>query len=141
MAFNLRKISNRFEGNISVIELVSKRIEKSVYQKGVVIITSIKYKLFYIYIYIYLIMYPFVLLVIFLAVISFKEGYLNYQEIPLSKSTDNCPQTHANNYQVIKNSRQMMQPFGYTKNELFDMTRFIKTDIPLPTDPDFFKHI
>jgi len=36
---------------------------------------------------------------------------------------------------------QMIQPFGYTKNELFDMTRLIKTDIPLPTDPDFFNHI
>jgi len=139
MAFNFLRISNLFEGNISAIELVSKRIDGSVYQKGVVIINSIKYKLFYIYI--YLIMYLFVLLVLFIVMISFKEGYLNYQEIPLSKSTDNCPQTHANNYQVIKNSRQMMQPFGYTKNELFDMTRFIKTDIPLPTDPDFFKHI
>ena len=36
---------------------------------------------------------------------------------------------------------QMIQPFGYTKNELFDMTRLIETDIPLPTDPDFFNHI
>ena len=35
----------------------------------------------------------------------------------------------------------MIQPFGYTKNDLFHMTRFMKTDIPLPTDPDFFKHI
>jgi len=41
----------------------------------------------------------------------------------------------------IKSAYQMIQPFGYTKNELFDMTRFIETDIPLPTDPDFFKHI
>ena len=41
----------------------------------------------------------------------------------------------------IKSAYQIIQPFGYTKNELFDMTRFIKTDIPLPTDPDFFNHI
>lgn len=42
---------------------------------------------------------------------------------------------------TIKSAYQMIQPFGYTKNELFDMTRLIETDIPLPTDPDFFKHI
>jgi len=92
-------------------------------------------------------MYHFVILVIFLAMISFKkkvfirEPYLNFTELPLPKKEENCPQIHANNYRVIKNSKQMIQPFGYTKNELFDMTRFIKTDIPLPTDPDFFKHI
>ena len=89
-------------------------------------------------------MYPFIILLLFLLLISFKEGYLNYQELsnPSSeKSTDNCPQIHADNYQIIKNSYQMIQPFGYTKNDLFHMTRFIKTDLPLPTDPDFFKHI
>jgi len=42
---------------------------------------------------------------------------------------------------IIESAYQMIQPFGYTKNELFDMTRLIETDIPLPTDPDFFKHI
>jgi len=76
--------------------------------------------------------------------ISFKEGYLNYQELTkldTEKSENNCPQIHADNYQIIKNSYQMIQPFGYTKNDLFHMTRFIKTDLPLPTDPDFFKHI
>lgn len=40
-----------------------------------------------------------------------------------------------------KSAYQMIQPFGYTKNELLHNTRFIQTDIPLPTDPDFFKHI
>lgn len=86
-------------------------------------------------------MYPFFILVLFIVMISVNEGYLNYQEIPLPRKEENCPQKHANNYQVIKNSKQMIQPFGYTKNELFDMTRFIKTDVPLPTDPDFFKHL
>jgi hypothetical protein len=38
-------------------------------------------------------------------------------------------------------NKKTIQPFGYTKNELFHMTRFIKTDVPLPTDPDLFKHI
>jgi len=82
--------------------------------------------------------------------ISFKEGYLNYQELsvpsklsgPSEQSEENnCPQIHADNYQIIKKSYQMIQPFGYTKNDLFHMTRFTETDIPLPTDPDFFKHI
>ena len=41
----------------------------------------------------------------------------------------------------IKSAPQLLQYFGYTKNELFDMTRFIETDVPFPTDPDFFKHI
>jgi len=77
--------------------------------------------------------------------ISVKEGYLNYQELTspteITDITENCPQIHADNYQIIKNSYQMIQPFGYTKNDLFHMTRFTETDIPLPTDPDFFKHI
>ena len=82
-------------------------------------------------------------LIILLCLFSYKlkEPYINYQEISYKGSSNNCPQTHADNYQKIKNSRQMIQPFGYTKNELFDMTRFIETDIPLPTDPDFFNHI
>lgn len=41
----------------------------------------------------------------------------------------------------VESAYQLIQPFGYTKNEIFDMTRLIETDIPLPTDPDFFKHI
>jgi hypothetical protein len=89
-------------------------------------------------------MYPFIVLILFLLMISVKEGYLNYQDLTKSdsdKSSDNCPQIHADNYQIIKNSYQMIQPFGYTKNDLFHMTRFTKTDVPLPTDPDFFKHI
>jgi hypothetical protein len=90
-------------------------------------------------------MYPFIILLLFLLMISVKEGYLNYQELTHSSSSEktnhNCPQIHADNYQIIKKSYQMIQPFGYTKNDLFHMTRFTKTDLPLPTDPDFFKHI
>ena len=93
-------------------------------------------------------MYPFIILILFLLMISFKEGYfnyqegyLNYQELAKIETSENCPQIHADNYQIIKNSYQMIQPFGYTKNDLFHMTRFTETDIPLPTDPDFFKHI
>ena len=70
-----------------------------------------------------------------------KENYINYQDISFQGVDHNCPQIHADNYTELTNSYQMIQPFGYTKNELFDMTRFLKTDVPLPTDPDFFKHI
>ena len=48
---------------------------------------------------------------------------------------------HADNYQKILMNTQMVQPYGYTKNDLFHMTRFMKTDVPLPTDHDLFKHI
>ena len=82
-------------------------------------------------------------LIILLCVFSniFKEGYINYQELNNKGPLNNCPQIHADNYQKILMNKQMIQPFGYTKNELFHMTRFLKTDIPLPTDPDLFNHI
>tara|TARA_B110000967_G_scaffold205295_2_gene249542 strand:- start:800 stop:1063 length:264 start_codon:yes stop_codon:yes gene_type:complete len=87
-------------------------------------------------------MYYFIILFIGLCLIySFKEGYINHTELPLPVEDVNCPQIHADNYKKIGNSMRTIQPFGYTKNELFDMTRFTETDIPLPTDPDFFKHI
>lgn len=72
---------------------------------------------------------------------TLKEGYLNYQDLSIKISENNCPQIHADNYQKILMNKQMIQPFGYTKNDLFHMTRFMKTDIPLPTDPDLFNHI
>ena len=86
-------------------------------------------------------MYYFLIFILFLLFMTTKEGYINYQEISFQGIEQNCPQIHADNSQILKSSYQMIQPFGYTKNELFDMTRFIETDIPLPTDPDFFKHI
>ena len=87
-------------------------------------------------------MYYFFFFLLFLLIMtSFKEGYLNYQDSSFRGVEKNCPQLHAKNYQIINNAYQMIQPFGYTKNTLFDITRFIETDIPLPTDPDFFKHI
>ena len=82
------------------------------------------------------------LLILLCIFTQLKEGYLNYQDLSIKGSVNNCPQIHASNYQKItKNSKQMIQPFGYTKNEYLHATRFIKTDVPLPTDPDFFKHI
>jgi len=40
-----------------------------------------------------------------------------------------------------KSAYKLLKTFGYTKNYLFDITTFIESDLPLPTDPDFFKHI
>lgn len=119
-------------------------------------------------------MYHYLLLLLFLLIMTgFKEGYLNFTELPYESKKKNCPQAHVKNYNSIVNrdkmkeffkennlwesysdrvdlkdkmsqtqsAYQMIQPFGYTKNELFDMTRLAETDIPLPTDPDFFNHI
>ena len=95
-------------------------------------------------------MYQIILIILFLFLINCflnknnltKESYINYQELSYQGSEENnCPQIHADNYQELTKNRQMIQPFGYTKNDLFHMTRFMETDIPLPTDPDFFKHI
>ena len=82
-------------------------------------------------------------LIILLCLFSYtlKEGYLNYQDLSINISEKNCPQMHADNYQKILMNVQMVQPYGYTKNDLFHMTRFMKTDVPLPTDPDLFNHI
>ena len=119
-------------------------------------------------------MYHYLLLLLFLVIMfNFKEGYLNYTELPYEPKENNCPQKHVHNYNRIVNrdkmkeffkeenlwesysdsvdlkdkqsqtqsAYQMIQPFGYTKNDLFHMTRFMKTDVPLPTDPDLFYHI
>ena len=88
-------------------------------------------------------MFYIIALILFLCIFSYtlKEGYLNYQDLSINISEKNCPQMHADNYQKILMNTQMVQPYGYTKNDLFHMTRFMKTDIPLPTDPDLFYHI
>tara|TARA_E500000178_G_C16666423_1_gene593057 strand:+ start:419 stop:685 length:267 start_codon:yes stop_codon:yes gene_type:complete len=82
-------------------------------------------------------------LILFLCIFSYtlKEGYLNYQDLSENISEKNCPQMHADNYEKLLTNQQMVQPYGYTKNDLFHMTRFMKTDVPLPTDPDLFYHI
>tara|TARA_B000000532_G_C18844453_1_gene396546 strand:+ start:1052 stop:1318 length:267 start_codon:yes stop_codon:yes gene_type:complete len=88
-------------------------------------------------------MFYIIALILFLCIFSYtlKEGYLNYQDLSENISEKNCPQMHADNYKKILMNPQMVQPYGYTKNDLFHMTRFMKTDVPLPTDPDLFYHI
>ena len=67
--------------------------------------------------------------------------HLNYQETSFKGVEKNCPLLHAKNYNTILERDYILQYPGYTKNELFDMTRYIETNIPMPTDPDFFNHI
>ena len=85
--------------------------------------------------------FSYLVILVILIFINLNEGYLNYVDISYKGSDKNCPKMHAENYKKIRNSSQTFQPFGYTQNYLFDMTRFIKTDEPLPTSPDFFKTI
>ena len=77
------------------------------------------------------------IILLYLFSYTFKEGYLNYQDLSIKSSENNCPQIHTDNYQKILMNKQMIQPFGYTKYKIFDISRFIKTEEPLPTDPDF----
>ena len=88
-------------------------------------------------------MYYFILLILFLLIMSYfrEEGYLNYEELSYKGDKKNCPQLHADNYKKILNSNQIYQPFGYIKNEYLDKMRYYETDQPLPVDPDFFKSI
>ena len=85
--------------------------------------------------------YLLILIILLFLVCMNKEGYINHLDLSYEGSEKNCPLMHAQNYPKVLESYQTIQPFGYTKNELFDMTRFIQTDIPMPTDPDFFNHL
>ncbi len=85
--------------------------------------------------------YLLILIILLFLVCINKEGYINYLDLSYEATEKNCPLMHAKNYQTVQDTYQTIQPFGYTKNELFDMTRFIQTDIPMPTDPDFFNHL
>ena len=67
------------------------------------------------------------------------EKYNNYSEY--NSKIKNCNKKFINNYESMKNSYQLIQPFGYTKSEYLDKIRFVQTDIPLPTEPDFFEHL
>ena len=41
---------------------------------------------------------------------------------------------------LLNNFKRTLQPFGYTKSEYLDKTRFVFTDGPLPVNPDFFMY-
>tara|TARA_B100001094_G_scaffold34139_1_gene28383 strand:- start:500 stop:766 length:267 start_codon:yes stop_codon:yes gene_type:complete len=78
------------------------------------------------------------IIILYLFSYTFKEGYLNYQELSYKGSLKNCPQIHAENLNKLLESERIVQPFGYTKYRIFDITRFRKTDKPIPIEPDFF---
>mgnify|MGYP001206973961 CR=1 FL=1 len=83
------------------------------------------------------------LLVVVLMALIFKDrisnytNYVDYQQ-SFQDMNVNCPSVHNKNYEKITQQPSTIQLFGYTDNEYLDKTRFLVTDQPLPTDPDFF---
>ena len=87
-----------------------------------------------------------------------KSGYINYGEL-YDNPILNCPEQYEIGIGQLSKKKTLIQPFGYTKNYLFDITRFkdpttqsmdfnnlklgkpIEKFKPLPVDPDFFDHI
>jgi hypothetical protein len=85
-------------------------------------------------------MIPLLLIIIILIIcLCKKENYINYSEY--NYKIKDCSKINENIQNEIKNSYQLIQPFGYTKSEYLDKIRFVQTDIPLPTEPDFFEHL
>lgn len=77
---------------------------------------------------------------IFIAVHTQKSNYTNYVDYqkPFENPKLTCPENYGISFERIRQQPKTIQPFGYTKNEYIDKTRFIQTDQPLPTNPDFF---
>ena len=87
-----------------------------------------------------------------------KSGYVNYEKLHENPLL-NCPEQYEIGIGEISKRNILIQPFGYTKNYLFDITRFkdpttqsmdfhnlklgkpVEKLKPLPVDPDFFNHI
>ena len=64
------------------------------------------------------------------------DSYQNYVEYPIQ----GCPRNYNEKLKKLKTFKKTIQPFGYTKNEYLDKTRFVFTKGPLPTNPDFFMY-
>ena len=81
-----------------------------------------------------------VLILLYLIMKYQKSNYTNFVDYqkPFKNPKLNCPENYTINYNRILHQPKMIQPFGYTSNEFIDKTRFIRTDQPLPTNPDFF---
>ena len=81
------------------------------------------------------------LVIIILLLLGCKKqevsSYVNYEKMHENPIL-NCPEQYEIGMGELGKRFQTIQPFGYTKHQTFDMTRFIETDIPLPVDPDFF---
>ena len=65
------------------------------------------------------------------------SNYVNYDKLHENPLL-NCPEQYEIGMGELCKRFQTIHPFGYTKHQTLDMTRFIETDIPLPVDPDFF---
>ena len=64
-------------------------------------------------------MYYFILLILFLLIMSYfrEEGYLNYEELSFKGIKKNCPQIHANNFNRIVSPDKLEQFFGNYTSE------------------------
>ena len=80
------------------------------------------------------------LLLLFIVSNTQKSNYTNYVDYqkPFRNPKITCPENYGITFDRILRQPKTIQPFGYTKNEFIDSTRFIQTDQPLPTNPDFF---
>ena len=69
--------------------------------------------------------------------VSNYTNFVDYQK-PFTNPIITCPENYSKNFNHLLEHKKTIQPFGYTKNEYLDKTRFIESDIPLPVNPDFF---
>ena len=69
--------------------------------------------------------------------VSNYTNFVDYQK-PFTNPIITCPENYNKNFNHLLEHKKIIQPFGYTKNEYLDKTRFIESDIPLPVNPDFF---
>jgi len=80
------------------------------------------------------------LLLIILLLLGCKNQvstYVNYDKMHENPIL-NCPEQYEIGMGQLGQRPQTIQSFGYTRSQVFDMTRFIVTDIPIPVDADFF---
>lgn len=77
------------------------------------------------------------LVLLYLLIFYNKSNYVNYEK-PFENLRINCPKNYSINYNQLMEYPKLTQPYGYSSNEYIDKTRFIISDKPLPTNPDFF---
>ena len=86
-------------------------------------------------------MHRLIIFLILLFLLCFNiDGYTNLVDYtkPFKNPIITCPENYNKNFNNLFSYKKTIQPFGYTKNEYLDKTRFIKTEEPLPVNPDFF---
>ena len=69
--------------------------------------------------------------------------YVNLPPSELNPSSDYtylsiCPETYKQNMDILNEKESMGQYAGYSNNSYIDRTRYVKSDEPLPVNPDFF---